>query len=360
MIKSGELKKRSIVENGKYNDYLKYSGDQKLLIHIHTLESEIHKQRKELSKERYSKKLHKLVILRNEYAKTAGYGNYLDYKYAEYGVEKELLKQKILKEKNQIHTYHSFAEDRKYFKEISSKDIFQSSNQIHLLKEVIDNIGIYIDWSNIIIYTEQLPDFYRAVTVPIAIPDECSIFINTVSGMGGFSVLLHELGHACYYTSISHDLSNEDRRPLNSIVEEGIALWFENLIFTSEVLNELLGLDKDLIDFKMSLSLFQQIGFVEFEQLIYKNETIHYDDVWKEISSKYGINHSWMNLHFFVSEPGYFAAYLLGGYFARDTLAYMRKDNIFKETNKINKLLGEICNMGRKFNLNNFLDKIDF
>lgn len=103
LIKSGELKKRSIVENGKYNDYLKYSGDQKLLIHIHTLESEIHKQRKELSKERYSKKLHKLVILRNEYAKTAGYGNYLDYKYAEYGVEKELLKQKILKEKNQIH-----------------------------------------------------------------------------------------------------------------------------------------------------------------------------------------------------------------------------------------------------------------
>ena len=71
---------------GGYRNELKYAGDLELAFRIETEEKKFRSVRKQLPAPEYAKWLQKLVRLRNQYARTAGFENYLDYRYALWGI----------------------------------------------------------------------------------------------------------------------------------------------------------------------------------------------------------------------------------------------------------------------------------
>ena len=50
-----------------------------------------------------------------------------------------------------------------------------------------------------------------------------------------------------------------------------------------------------------------------FEELIYSTEAVDYDEEWEKLCRIFAVDpqQSWRDPHFFVSNPGYFAADLL-------------------------------------------------
>ena len=73
-------KERQNPVGGVYQNDIKYAGDLELAFLIDREEKEFRYVRKRLNRHEYGERLQKLICHRNQYAKTAGYGNYLDYK----------------------------------------------------------------------------------------------------------------------------------------------------------------------------------------------------------------------------------------------------------------------------------------
>lgn len=66
-------------------------------------------------------------------------------------------------------------------------------------------------------------------------------------------------------------------------------------------------------------------------------------------------------LIFFVSAPGYFSAYILGEFFARDLKKYFIKDNGKLFSNKVGSfLLDKIFKDGRNLDIEKLLSIIEF
>jgi hypothetical protein len=75
----------------------------------------------------------------------------------------------------------------------------------------------------------------------------------------------------------------------------------------------------------------------------------------------YNYNLHWSNPHFFVSAPGYFSAYILGEFFARDLKNYFIKDNGKLFSNKVGSfLLDKIFKDGRNLDIEKLLSIIEF
>ncbi len=62
----------------------------------------------------------------------------------------------------------------------------------------------------------------------------------------------------------------------------------------------------------------------------------------------------WIKPHFFVSNPGYFAAYFIAYYLAKEIYLYANKDS----KKLFDFLKNEICKPGIKLQYDLFLDKI--
>ena len=238
--------------------------------------------------------------------------------------------------------------------EIATDGLLDAGNQNILLKQVSDYWDLNLDC--IQIHDRNLPEFYIGACVPIHIPDEVHVLINKVSGLSGFSVFMHEMGHAFYYSNIMGKDINGKREPFNLIMEETIALVFENQVYTKEFLTHFLGIDKNMWFLKANAQLSYLLCCARFEENIYKVEKPDFDKEWKRACDLVGEpeREGWIKPHFFVSNPGYFAAYFIAGYLAGQIYLYANKDSSYL----FDFLKNEICRPGIKLQYDLLLDKI--
>lgn len=345
-------KERQNPVGGVYQNDIKYAGDLELAFLIDREEKEFRYVRKRLNRHEYGERLQKLICHRNQYAKTAGYGNYLDYKYDLWGIEDTVLNRVSAKHTGRPRT--DMMQLKKMLSEISTNALLYAENQNTLLKQVSDYWNLNLD--NIHIHDKDLPEFYIGACVPISIPDDVHVLMNKVSGLSGFSVFMHEIGHAFYYSNIAEEDINGKREPFNLIVEETIALIFENQVYTKDFLTCFLGIDKDMWFLKANAQLSYLLCCARFEENIYKTETPDFDKEWKKACDLVGEpeGEGWIKPHFFVSNPGYFAAYFIAGYLAGQIYLYANKDSSYL----FDFLKNEICRPGIKLQYDLLLDKI--
>lgn len=314
--------------------------------------------RKQIPKKEYEERLRELVILRNEFAKTAGFHNYLEYKYSMWGIDKGILANKMDKTYTELFGVTDSLEYILHIKELNSLSKLNDKNQIQLLEQMLDIWRLELKRDKVKIHTDNLPQFYIGACIPLSIPEDIHVLMNLQSGLSGFAVFMHEIGHAYYYSNISNCLSVENQRPSNLIVEEGVALLFENLVYTSYTTKKLLGIELDVYEKLIDTFAMYQMCCIEFEERIYKEPYSEFDLVWKDLRRNYEFEQKsdWCTPHFFVSEPGYFAAYFLGNRLAKDIYIYVRRNNI-----GINDFLIEyICSVGGNMQFDKLLKKIGF
>lgn len=351
-------------DKNQYQDYTRYLGDQKLLHKIYDIETEFKQNRKNIMQSEYESRLRNLVKLRNEFAESAGFNNYIDLRYHMFGVNTELLRYKITKEyQNEIEIKSKIdIQDEQLFIKTNHNSKFNKENQSQLAGKILQDMGIFLKDNEVIYHFDNLPQFYAGAVVPLQIPNEIHVFMNKVSGLSGLSVFLHEIGHACYYNSINKSLEYLKRKAYNLAMEEGIAIFFENIAFSKEFITEYTDNRDSLLDFKFSKFNLRQMCCTRFDEEIYINDRDSYEEIWNKYSTYYMVNdYSWTRPHFFVSEPGYFAAYLLGNYIARDLLIYLNQAyGGILNPDSLEFIKRDICFHGRDLNFLEFLKVIDF
>lgn len=81
-----------------------------------------------------------------------------------------------------------------------------------------------------------------------------------------------------------------------------------------------------------------------------------FDNEWKKACDLVGEpeGEGWIKPHFFVTNPGYFAAYFIAGYLAKEIYLYVNK----ARKNLFDFLKNEICMPGITLQYDLFLDKI--
>lgn len=350
--------RQNVLQKHNYNNILKYVGDLELKYNIEMKEKCFRNIRKQIPKKEYEERLRELVILRNEFAKTAGFHNYLEYKYSMWGIDKGILANKMDKTYTELFGVTDSLEYILHIKELNSLSKLNDKNQIQLLEQMLDIWRLELKRDKVKIHTDNLPQFYIGACIPLSIPEDIHVLMNLQSGLSGFAVFMHEIGHAYYYSNISNCLSVEDQRPSNLIVEEGVALLFENLVYTSYTTKKLLGIELDVYEKLIDTFAMYQMCCIEFEERIYKEPYSEFDLVWKELRRNYEFEQKsdWCTPHFFVSEPGYFAAYFLGNRLAKDIYSYVKRNNI-----GINDFLIEyICSVGGNMQFDKLLKEIGF
>lgn len=337
---------------GMYHNENKYAGDLELAFFIEKEEKKFRGVRKQLDKREYGEWLQRLIHFRNQYAKTAGFENYLDYKYDLWGIEPNVLNRVAAKQLEAKKT--DITQLKKWLIKVSMGDRLDVQNQSTLLKQVDECWNLNL--CNVHIHDKNLPEFYIGACVPITIPDDIHVLINKRNGLSGFSVFMHEIGHAFYYSNIiSQDIYGK-KEPFNLIMEETVALLFENQVYTEKFLAQFLNIDKDMWFLKANAQLSYLLCCAKFEENIYKETNPDFDEEWKNACALVGESEEtgWTNPHFFVSNPGYFAAYFIAGFLAKEIYMYVNRAG----QDLFNFIKNEICNPGTNLQYDILLDKI--
>jgi hypothetical protein len=116
------------------------------------------------------------------------------------------------------------------FLRLQSFDIcFKSSDMLTVLRNTSRDIGF--DLSRIILDLERREKkVARAFCAPIRIPEKVILVVAPKNGHDDYQALLHEFGHAIYYSSINPELSFEFKYLGDSALSEGYAFLFHYLI----------------------------------------------------------------------------------------------------------------------------------
>jgi Zn-dependent M32 family carboxypeptidase len=340
-----------------YNDFLNYQGDLEIKSIIENQENDFRNVRKYISKDEYEKRLKKLILLRNEYANTVGFDDFISYKYSLFGISTSILDKKIKETKcpAQVNTNYI----KNIIKNFRTRPELYETRQLSLLKKLLEFWKLDLKWRNISIHTTNLPPFYVGACVALSIPNDIHVLMNLQPGLSGFAVFLHEVGHAYYYNHIDIDIYNPTTPPhaYNLVVEEALAILFENLAYNRRTIEYLFQEEMDLYMDISEIFLPYYLVCITFEEYIYHNSEADFENVWCKLCTKYNVSHKdWTAPHFFVSNPGYFAAYFLGNRLADSLYKYIQKNNI--ELNSF--LINSICKHGINLNYTGLLKKIDF
>lgn len=351
-----------------YTYSLMYQGDSNLRMKIISEEKRFRVIRKKVSHDEYEKELRRLVKLRNKFAQTVGCKNYLELQYKLSGVDENLLKLKIEKSLKSVYEkYNQYLNihDKQAININIDKDWLKTEKQLTLAEKTIKKIGIDLKSLSINFHIEPNDKKVGAgAVVPVSIPNDIHIINNSFNGLVAFDVLLmHEAGHAIYYSNIDKNLPYELRKSYNSMMDEGIALFFESLVFAKEWFDEFLNMEYPIYNIKECITIPQQICCVKFETDIYNNPDESFDDLWKNNLDKYFYDskYSWTKPHFFISQPGYFSAYLLGEFFANDLKQYLIKKNglLLKESTG-EFLIDKVFKFGKTLDFQSLLKTISF
>lgn len=175
------------------------------------------------------------------------------------------------------------------------------------------------------------------------------VFANAKTDVGSFINLIHEFGHAVHYANIGEDVPYLLKGP-NTIVAEGVALYFDAKPYTSErirLLLELPSLDQNpyFEEFKNPAKLVfirKLIRNIQFEKLIFENPEQDFNELWWSLNKTYLFFEAqphnrlpeWMSNQHIVLSSGYHAYYLfamaiaaqLEAYFPDDRMAPLREN----------------------------------
>jgi len=337
---------------GGYRNELKYAGDLELAFRIETEEKKFRSVRKQLPAPEYAKWLQKLVRLRNQYARTAGFENYLDYRYALWGIGGDVFARAASRQRKAEKT--DSMELRRWLGEVSADHRLAVENQRALFREIDECWNL--NGSGIQIHDEDLPGFYIGACVPVSIPDDIHVLINRRPGLSGFSVFMHEIGHGFYYTNIAAPDIHGRREPFNLIMEETVALLFENQVYTDGFSREFLHTDRGMWLPKAEFQLDYLLCCAEFEERIYRKADPDFDAEWKAACAFTGEEEGdgWTKPHFFVSNPGYFAAYFIAAFLAKETYRYADRES----RDLFDFIRNEICSPGGALAYEAFLEKV--
>ncbi len=305
--KALDLSKISSVKRSQYNLILNYVGNQALLNQIECIEKDFLPVRKNVSDAEYKEQFLRLFRLRNEYAGTAGFRNYLAYQYALLGIDKDIL-DKILNE--YIRPDYSEENDLKTkIEKWKNAECFKKENQIELLRKVLAYFNIQMKWEEVKIHTKNLPQFFIGNCISIKVPEESHVLVNLVSGLSGFSILMHEIGHAYYYNNIRQASNGWSNRPYNAVIEEFVAFVFENFVYSSPFLHTFLESEEELLTDKLTYQMNYLCCCAMFEKNIYSKDMPDLDFEWESACEKFSVSNAreWRSPHFFLSYPGFFA-----------------------------------------------------
>ena len=94
----------------------------------------------------------------------------------------------------------------------------------------------------------------------------------------------------------------------------------------------------------------------EFEERIYRKADPDFDAEWKAACAFTGEEEGdgWTKPHFFVSNPGYFAAYFIAAFLAKETYRYADRES----RDLFDFIRNEICSPGGALAYEAFLEKV--
>jgi peptidyl-dipeptidase A len=106
--------------------------------------------------------------------------------------------------------------------------------------------------------------------------------------------LLHEFTHALHYQSVNKEIPYFLKTP-HAIIEEGVGLYMDSKVYTSEIVQAKLGLsclDKNIffLDFSNPselLFLRKLLRNIKFEKAIYENPDQDFNDLWWKLNKEY-------------------------------------------------------------------------
>ncbi|WP_066501638.1 hypothetical protein [Abyssisolibacter fermentans] len=341
-----------------------YNTNSNLSSKITTLEFELRKIRKTISQERYQKLLKELIMLRNDFAQEIGFENYLELKYFEHGLDKNILISKI--------NYHRLGVQKKYLNFINSNSAsnlpnqpFSVNQQFQLAQDTLNDIGIELNFSQIKFYLEPDPNkISRACAVPITVPEEIHVIVNSKEVFLNLVVcIMHEIGHAVNLNYIDSNLNYLYRTPYNAALNEAVAIFFEKIILSPEWFKKYLNQNYPTINKKECLSIPILICCFEFEEMIYNDVTCNYDKIWENIREKYMPKYSfnWTDHHFFVTEPGYTTSYLMAEFLSESIKEYIINEHGGLLTSNTGFFLkNDIFKHGKLLNFQHLIQKINF
>jgi len=347
-----------------YRFLLNYNGNIEKIIELENLSDYLIKNRKILDKKILEKKYKELILLRNAFARSIGFNNYLEYKYFVFGINNSDVDNNIkffsnnyIKNINYLSYKECVEKLKKY-----TENILKKNKQLNYILKFLDKINFRL--KNIKLNIKQSEHKKSAgSTIDLSIPKKILLNINLNDGIGYFLIFMHEIGHALYFSNIRQKYY-EIKKTLNSIFDEGIALFFEKITVSKDFMTNILELDYISCDEIFYLKNNLLLTCVLFENDIYSERlNDNLDEVWGKYASKYYVNElsHWSKEHFFFSEPGYHYPYLLGSFLADSLSTYFKKNNISLISKEMGQFLNnKIFKKGSLLNQNDFFNEILF
>lgn len=335
-----------------------------LIQKINVLEIELRKIRKKITHEEYKDALKNLITLRNKFAKKIGFENYLELKYYEHGLDKDVLINKI------DTSIHNFQKKYTEFMNSDSKlnipqRAFSIDEQFELAQNTVADIGLDLNLSQIKFHMEKDErKVSRACVVPISVPEEIHVIVNPQEVFMNLVVcVMHEIGHAINFSYINPQLNYLFKNPYNAALNEAMSIFFEKLIMSEEWFEKYMNQPYSYLNKKECLVIPLDICCFKFEEIIYNDMTCDLDEVWKDIKEEIipGFEFNWTDHHFFVSEPGYTASYLMAELLSNVIKKYIKNEYNGLLTPNTGLFLKEnIFEQGKLVNIQKLLNKIEF
>lgn len=130
----------------------------------------------------------------------------------------------------------------------SFNGFFRGRDMLAVLKNTSRDLGFDLDREHIILDVEERErKVPRAFCAPIRIPEKVILVIAPKNGQDDYQALLHEFGHAIYYSNIDPELSFEFKYLGDSALSEGYAFLFHYLITNRYWLEKHFELSEDAI-----------------------------------------------------------------------------------------------------------------
>lgn len=268
------------------------------------------------------------------------------------------------------HYMDPYASDAPFARSYDLDQYYKDKDVVSIAKRFFNGIGF--DVTEIIARSDltERPDKYRqAYCTDISRNGDIRIMANISNNSRGMSILMHEMGHAVHYMSLSRDLPyylldlpTPSRLPRDQIyinkelpyllrdnthffIAEGVATFFQNLTTNPDWMEQMLGLTPSqkseyiaqIREVRPAKALFLSgwmLVMFNFEKALYENPDQDLNKLWWDLIEKYqlikrpsGRNEpDWACNFHIVILPLYYQNYLLGDVFAAQILHAMAAD----------------------------------
>jgi len=337
-------------------------------------------------------KLIKLVELRNRVARQNGYDNYYDLKMASQEMQPETIERLIrdlrqgldssyklvkaeldetISDRYQIpvsqirswHYNHPFLQS--YRSEEDLYDSWEWKEELPQLVEWFAEQGF--DLTNVMAQADLTAKTGKSQAnccLHIDRAGDIRISCNLASGAEALSVLMHELGHACYELGIQEGLPFILRQPAHPCLSEAVALLLERLALNNGWLQswrkEPAFIDRTPALHRyfyrnMLVKLYWTMTLVQFEQKLYENPRQQLNRLWWDtVEEVQGIRRPdewdapyWAAKAHLSTLPVYYHNYLLGEVTATQ-IEYVlgEKFGLWHNKSAINHLREKLCAPG--------------